>query len=104
MFPIGGSGLNIIIFGVDINFSVHVYNTKKDISIRSQRSYTRIRWYYTNCIKRYSINFAATRTKFCLGLDYNGSNNYLFVDGTKTIKFKAKDSEIVATPLCPGNI
>ena len=36
MFPIGGFGLNIIIFGVDINFSVHVDNKKKDISIRSQ--------------------------------------------------------------------
>ena len=35
---------------------------------------------------------------------YNGSNNYLFVNGTKIIKFKAKDSKIVATPLCLGNI
>ena len=30
--------------------------------------------------------------------------SYLFVNGTKIHKFKAKDSEIVATPLCPGNI
>ena len=35
---------------------------------------------------------------------YNGSNNYLFVNGTKIIKFKTKDSKIVATPLCLGNI
>ena len=28
----------------------------------------------------------------------------LFVNGTEIIKFKAKDSEIVATPLCGGNI
>ena len=28
----------------------------------------------------------------------------MFVNGTKIIKFKAKDSEIVATPLCLGNI
>ena len=35
---------------------------------------------------------------------YNGSNNYLLVNGTKIIKFKAKDSKIVATPLCLGNI
>ena len=34
----------------------------------------------------------------------NGANSYLFVNGTETIKFKAKDSEIVATPLCLGNI
>ena len=31
-------------------------------------------------------------------------NSYLFVNGTKIRKFKAKDSEIVATPLCLGNI
>ena len=29
---------------------------------------------------------------------------HLFVNGKEIIKFKAKDSEIVATPLCLGNI
>ena len=29
---------------------------------------------------------------------------YLFVNGTEIYKFKAKDSEIVATPLCLENI
>ena len=47
----------------------------------------------------YSINFTATKKKFCLSLHYNGANSYLFVNGTKIYKFKAKDSEIVATPL-----
>ena len=42
--------------------------------------------------------------KCCLSLHYNGANSYLFVNGTEIIKFKAKDSEIVATPLCLGNI
>ena len=28
----------------------------------------------------------------------------MFVNGTEIYKFKAKDSEIVATPLCQGNI
>ena len=35
---------------------------------------------------------------------YNGSNSYLSVNGTEIIKFKAKDSEIKAYPLCLGNI
>ena len=35
---------------------------------------------------------------------YNGANSYLFVNGKEIYKFKAKDSEIVATPLCLGNI
>ena len=52
----------------------------------------------------YSINFTVTKNKLCLSLHYNGANSYLFVNGTEIIKFKAKDSEIVATPLCLGNI
>ena len=35
---------------------------------------------------------------------YNGANSYVFVNGTEIYKFKAKDSEIVASPLCLGNI
>ena len=31
-------------------------------------------------------------------------NSYLFVNGTEITKFKAKDSEIVGTLLCLGNI
>ena len=31
---------------------------------------------------------------------YNGATSHLFVNGTGIITFKAKDSEIVATPLC----
>ena len=41
---------------------------------------------------------------FCLSLHYNEANKYLFVNGTESIKFKAKDSSIVLTPLCLGNI
>ena len=37
-------------------------------------------------------------------MHYNGENSYLFVNGTDIIKFKAKDSEIVAYLLCLGNI
>ena len=37
-------------------------------------------------------------------MHYNGANSYLFVNGTEIIKFKAKDSEIIATPSCLGNI
>ena len=52
----------------------------------------------------YSINFTKEYTKFCLSLHYNGANSYLFVNGTEIINFKAKDSNIVARPLCLGNI
>ena len=44
----------------------------------------------------YSINFMVTKNKFCLRLHY--------VNSTRIIKFKTKDSEIVATALYLGNI
>ena len=37
-------------------------------------------------------------------MHYNGRDSYLLVNGTEIHKFKAKDSEIVATPLCLVNI
>ena len=54
--------------------------------------------------KMYSINFTVTKKNFFLSLHYNVANSYLFVNGTDIYKFKAKDSEIVASPLCLGNI
>ena len=32
---------------------------------------------------------------FCLSLNYNGSNSYLFVNGANIYHFKAKDSELI---------
>ena len=37
-------------------------------------------------------------------MHYNRANSHLFASGTKSFKFRAKDSEIVATPLCLQNI
>ena len=53
--------------------------------------------------KVHSINFTEDTKKLCLSLHYNGVNSYLFVNSTEIHQFKAKDSEIVATPLCLGN-
>ena len=39
-----------------------------------------------------------------MSIHCNEANIYLFVKGTGIIKFKAKDSEIVATAICLGNI
>ena len=48
----------------------------------------------------YSINFTKNNAKFCLSLHYNGSNSYL----KEIYKFNTKFSEIIAAPLCLGNI
>ena len=52
----------------------------------------------------YSINFTKGNAKCCLSFHYDGANSYLFVNGTEIHKFKAKDSEIVPTNLCLGNV
>ena len=52
----------------------------------------------------YLINFTEPSKNFCLSLHYNGANSYLFANGKEIHKFRAKDSEIVATALCLGSI
>ena len=54
--------------------------------------------------KLYSINFAENNKKFYLSWHYNGAYSYLFVNSKESHKFKTKDSEIVETPVCLGNI
>ena len=83
--------------------SAHIDNKKKDISILG-KGLTQGLEHTLIAENMYSINFTVTKKKFCLRLHYNGANVYLFVNGTEIYKFKAKDSEIVATPLCLGNI
>ena len=57
--------------------------------------------YTLSAEKMYSINFTDHNKKFCLSLHYNGANSYLFVKSKEIHKYRAKDSETVATPLCP---
>ena len=102
-FPGTGLGRNVIIFGVDMSSSTKIDNRKKDVLILGKGP-TQGLEHTLSAEKMYSINFTVIGQKFCLSLPYNGANSYLFVNGTEIIKFKAKDSEIVATPLCLGNI
>ena len=52
----------------------------------------------------YSPNYRAENKAFCLSLHYNGGEGYLFVNGKKVTKFKAKDSEIKVYQLALGSI
>ena len=83
--------------------SIHINNKGKDILVLGREPTQGLESTLT-AEKMYSINFTVTKKKFCLGLHYNGGNSYLFVNCTEIIKFKAKDSKIVASPLCLGNI
>ena len=102
-FPVSGYGQNVIIFGVDMSFSIHIDNKKKDILILARGPKQGLENTLT-AEKMYSINFTEKNKIFCLSLHYNEVNSYLFVNGTEIHKFKTKDSKIVATPLCLGKI
>ena len=93
----------MLTFRVDMSTSTHIDNKKKDISVLERGPMQGLENTLT-AEKMYSINFTITKNKFCLSVHYNGGNSYLFVNGTEIIKFKANDSEIVASPLCLGNI
>ena len=101
-FTGGGYGQNVLIFGVDMSFSAHTDNKKKDI-VLGKGSTQGLEHILTAEIM-HSINFTVTKKKFCFSFHYNGANSYLFVNAIEIYKFKAKDSEIVPSPLCLGNI
>ena len=78
---------------LDMSFSAHIDNKKKDILILGKGPAQGLEYTLT-AEKMYSINFTVTKV----------TTSYLFVNGTEIYKFKAKYSEIVATPLYLGNI
>ena len=102
-FPGGEFGQNVLIFGADMSSSAHIDNKKKDILLLGKGPTQGLEHTLT-AERMYPINFIVTKKKFCLSLHYNGANSYLFVNGREIVKFKAKDSEIVVSPICLGNI
>ena len=46
------------------------------------------------------INFTQSGKRFALCLHYNGSKSFLFVNATKTCKFKVKNTEVKDYALC----
>ena len=84
--------------------STHIDNKRKDMLILGIGPTQGLGEHWLTAEKMYSINFTIAGVYFCLSLNYNGANSYLFVNGAEIYKFKPKDSEIVSTPLCLGNI
>ena len=99
-----GFGQNVVIFGADMSNSIHSINKTKNILVLGNDSVPGLDNTTIYAEKLYSINLTKTNTKFCLSLHYNGSNSYLFVNSTEIHKYKTKDSEIIAAPICLGNI
>ena len=99
-----GFGRNCIILGVDMSSSVHANSKTKNILVVGKNFVQGLDNTTIYAEKLYSINFTENNKKFYLSLQYNGANSYSFVNGTEIHNFKAKDSEIVVSPFCLGNI
>ena len=79
----------MLIFGVDMSFSAHIDNKKKDILVLGIGPTQGLEHTLT-AEKMYSINFTVTNKK----LHYNGANSYLFGNGTEIYKFKSIQSNV----------
>ena len=80
-FPGGGFGQNVIIFGADMNSSIHVDNKGKYILILEIHPTQGLDEHSLAAEKMCSINFTVINVQFCLSLHYNGANSYLSVNG-----------------------
>ena len=88
-YPNGGTGRNVIIFGVDMSSSTKTDNRKKDILIIGKGSTQGLK-HTLSAEKMYSINFTENNKKFCLSLHYNGANSYFFVNCREIHNWKQK--------------
>ena len=104
LHPTGSFGNSVIIFGADMSSSAHSNNRANNILVPGKDFIQEINGTTIYAEKMYSVNLSAAKARLCLSLHYNGDNSYLFVNGKEMIKFKAKDSEIVANPICLVNI
>ena len=81
-FPAIGFGRNVIIFGADMDSSVHNDDKKKYILILGKGPTQGLDGTTLATEKIYLINFTEHNKQFCLSLHYNGANSYLFANGT----------------------
>ena len=90
-------------FGDDKRSSAHVDNKKKDMLIFGDGLVQGLDGTTLSKEKEYSVNITKQLKKLCLLLHYSGVNSYIFVNVVEIQKFKAKDSEPNAAPICLGN-
>ena len=83
---------------------MHIDSKNKDILILGKGTKGELDDTTLTAEKEYFINFTELNKKCCISLHFNGINSNVFVNGLEIHKFKAKDSEINAAPLCLGDV
>ena len=95
---------NVLIFGVDMSFSVNATNRANNIYLMGTGFTQGIHDTTIYAEKTFYRNFTDFGKKFMLSLHYNGDNSYLFVNGRQELKFKCKTDQLVKEKLCIGNL
>ena len=95
---------NVLIFGVDMSFSVHATNRANNIYVTCEALVQGINDATIYAEKNFYRNFTDPGKKFVLSLHYNADNSYLFVNGRQELKFKAKNNQIINEKLWLGNL
>ena len=95
---------NVLIFGADMNSSVHATNRASHIYLMGTGLTQGINDTTIYAEKNFYRNFTGFGKKFVLSLHYNGDNSYLFVNGRQELKFKAKTYQLVKEKLRIGNL
>ena len=95
---------NVLIFGADMNFSVHATNRANNIYVIRKESIQGINGTTIYAEKNFYRNFTDLGKKFVLSLHYNNDESYLFVNGRQELKFKCKTDQLVKEKLYLGNL
>ena len=98
------NGRNVLIFGVDMSFSVHATNRANSIYVMGDGLTQGIHNTTLYVERNYWRNFTDPGEKFVISLRYNGDESYFFVNGRQELKFKAKTDQLVKEKLCLGNL
>ena len=95
---------NVLIFGVDMSFSVHATNRANHIYVMGKEFVQGINDTTIYAEKSFYRNFTDPGKKFVLSLHYNGDDSYLFVNGRQELQFKTKTDQLVEEKLCIANL
>ena len=98
------NGRNVLIFGVDMSFSVHATNRANSIYVTGDGLTQGIHDTTLYVEKNYWRNFTDPGNKIVISLHYNGDESYFFINGRQELKFKAKTDQLVKEKLCTGNL
>ena len=95
---------NVLIFGVDMSFSVHATNRANHIYVIGKEFVQGINDTIIYAEKNFYRTFTDPGKKFMLSLHYNGNNSYLVVNGRQELNFKCKTDQLVKEKLCLENL